>query len=186
MAIGWADCIVTFIDLVDTKKGAETGAASALMQQLHHLVPKAVARRSLPSVRHVYTWNDSVLVVSNVDRTAASFSRALIDLQTLKTDINGLCRNYAIAIKGRAFPPFQTSVTKRVTVLEASSWAMANCFAVEKALKSRQATWYIDSWILRKVETLRSPAGQAKVLMLPRRRARIVHFFKHDDLFGDV
>lgn len=189
MGIGWRDCIVTLIDLVGAKKGAETGEASALMQRLHRLVTRELGDGSLRSVQHAYVWNDSVLVVSHVDKSALSFARALRDLQKLKKRIDNVRKSYAIAVKGQPFPQFQARTgapSKRVTVLKASSWAMANCFVVELALKKHRASWYVDGWIVAKVGGRRPSAWKEKVVMLPKNKARTVHLYKDEPWCGEV
>ena len=107
MGIDWQDCIVTYLDLVDAKRDASTGQASKRMQRFHRLVVRELKDRSLPSIVHTYTWNDSALVVSKVDKSQRSYGQALKDLHGLKTAIDNLdtlCPSFAIAVKGQTFP----------------------------------------------------------------------------------
>ena len=132
------------IDIVGVKKRAQNGHASTLMRRFHALVTGEIG--TLQSVARAYAWNDSVLLLSYVNNGSASFESAIRDAEKLKRQIDGLVASYAIAIKGRAFP-YATYPSRKsgVTIIEASSWAMANCFEVEKALGAKwQKPWYID------------------------------------------
>jgi hypothetical protein len=57
------------------------------------------------------------------------------DAERLKRQIDKLAPSYAIAIKGKAFPPVldgeNAPAAPNVTLIAASSWAMAN-FIVER------------------------------------------------------
>jgi hypothetical protein len=123
------------------------------MRSLHALVARE--KSQLASIHHAYTWNDSVLLVSFPDREEA-YSAAMHDADGLKKRIDReVAKCYAIAVKGQAFPQVDTSGTAGVTVIEASSWAMANCFAIEReARRGKWARpWYVDIRIARKIET---------------------------------
>jgi hypothetical protein len=175
----WRDCIVTVIDMVGVKKRARDGNASTAMRRLHALVTREMG--ALQSVAHAYVWNDSVLLLSYVNEGDASFQSAIRDAEKLKRRIDDLAGSYAIAVKGRAFPLTQgghsPARTSRVTVIEASSWAMANCFEVEKALATKwRKPWYIDIRIARKIRTCQSFHADT-VKLLPTGRARRVHVF---------
>ena len=186
MGIYWYDCIVTYCDLIDGQRGASTGEASKRMRQFHRLVVQQLEDGSLPSIVHTYAWNDSALVVSKVDKSASSFGRALIDLHGFKKALDALGPSFAIAVKGRTFPSAQPSASQRATVLKASSWAMANCFEIEKTLKQRKASWYIDAWIVRRVRGLGTASRIETVRMLPKNRKRSVFLYKNNQLFDEV
>jgi hypothetical protein len=92
---------------------------------------------------------------------------------------------YAISVKGLAFPQDimapavfngQVANQPRAVVLKTSSWAMANCFLIEKALKHHRADWYIDSRIT-KDANLPAPFASEKVDLLPKDQARTIHMF---------
>ena len=72
------------------------------------------------------------------------------------------------------------------SVLRASSWAMANCFEIEKTLKRHRASWYIDTWIVQKVQGLGTASREEKVRMLPKNRERTVFLYKKNQLFAAV
>ena len=74
----------------------------------------------------------------------------------------------------------------RATVLQTSSWAMANCFIIEKVLKQERADWYVDTRIVRKVQGLRTEFQKKKVRMLPTNRERTVFLYKNNQLFSEV
>lgn len=171
--------MITYIDLAGTKVDAETGEASKRMQRLHQVVAEAVSGHALASISHAYTWNDSVIAVSRVRDAAGSFIEILRDLEVLKTRIDSVSRNYVVCVKGLAFPRFKTSRARRVTILETSSWAMANCFVIEAALKKHRANWYIDGRIIRRIQGLR-PTGRERVRMHPKSKTRWIYFFKSD------
>lgn len=182
----WRDCIVTLIDMAGVKKRAERGAGSALMLRLHALVARET--EALQSVARTYVWNDSALLLSYVDETAVSFELAMRDAERLKRCIDGLAPSYAIAVKGQAFPPPEGNGqlrTSRVTVIEASSWAMANCFEIERILGPKwRKPWYIDVRIINKIKTMK-PSGQEKVKLLPTGIERQVCVFG-GDLWGEA
>ena len=186
MGIDWYDCIVTYFDLVDAKRGASTGEASKRMRRFHRLVVQQLEGGSLPSIVHTYTWNDSALVVSKVDKSPSSFGQALRDLHGFKKTMDTLCPSFAIAVKGQTFPSNQLGANQRVTVLKASSWAIANCFEIGKTLKQHQASWYIDTWIVQKVQGLGTAFRKEKVRMLPKNRERTVFLYKNNQLFDEV
>lgn len=93
---------------------------------------------------------------------------------------------YAICVQGLAFPQDimapavfngQVAHQPRAVVLKTSSWAMANCFLIEKALKHHRADWYIDSRITKDANLPASFASE-KVELLPKSRARTIHMLK--------
>jgi hypothetical protein len=150
MGKAWRDCIVTLIDVSGTKKAADP---ATLMRRLHAMV--ASEKPKLSSIDHSYAWNDSVLLLSFVDRTG-SYSLSMQDAETLKRRIDCyVAKSYAIAVKGQAFPPGIIGVQKGVTVIKASSWAMANCFEVEQESRRRRwlKPWYVDIRIARQIQT---------------------------------
>jgi hypothetical protein len=174
----WRECIVTLIDLKGIRNRAEDSVGSTLMRQLHKTVISEV-QSGAPSISHAYAWNDSVLLLSFVDTEQATYQDALRAVDTLKKKIDKIRHSYAIAVKGRAFPPvpgLPFGIGGRVTVIEASSWAMANCFEIEKKIGSLRKAWYIDERIAKKIET-----GQAcekhKVRLYPSGTPRNVHVY---------
>ena len=128
------------------------------MRELHALVQGQLKRSQLRSLEHAYVWNDSVLLLGYVDSTPSSSERCLRDAERLKRKVDEWTTSwasecaYAIAVKGQAFPQQPQDRTKagRVTVLRASSYAMGNCFLIEKKAKSRGSrspgTWTIVSY----------------------------------------
>ena len=189
MGIDWQECIVTFFDLVDAKRDASTGQASKRMRRFHRLVVRELKDRSLPSIVHTYTWNDSALVVSKVDKSPGSYGQALRDLHGFKKAIDNLdtlCPSFAIAVKGQTFPLNEPGANLRATILQTSSWAMGNCFIIEKVLKQERADWYVDTRIVRKVQGLGTEFQKKKVRMLPTNRERTVFLYKNNQLFAEV
>ena len=174
----WRDCIVTLIDVIGVKQHTQHGAGSSLMRKLHALVIRS--KSDLPAVAHAYAWNDSVLLLSYVDRQNASFEAAIRDADKLKRQIDKVAKSYAIAVKGLAFPSAQsgdkTAHASGVTVIEASSWAMANCFEIEKVLKLLKKPWYIDERIAKRLCTCQTFETKM-VTLLPSNQPRAVHVF---------
>lgn len=178
MGPAWRDCIVTHIDLPWVKRLAtKTGAGSRLMRQLHALAVRQLAS-GFSTVAHAYAWNDSVLLLSYVDARAASYDAAMRDAEMFKRRVDRLRRSYAVSVKGRTFPELHSvdPGSTRVTVMKASSWAMANCFEIEKRLGKYRASWYVDGRIARKLSgTCRS--RQHSVELLPSGHPRVVHSY---------
>ena len=187
MGAQWRDCIVTMIDLPGVKKGAtDPASGSGLMRKLHRLVFEQLAA-GLATVDHAYAWNDSVLLLSFVSGHADSFVNAMRGAEVVKKRIDQLRKSYAVAVKGRTFPVVhrgqQPPTGGRVTVIEASSWAMANCFEIEKKLGGLRASWYVDGRIVRKLGTTNS-SQRHKVRLFPSGEPRVVHTYR-GYLWGD-
>ena len=175
----WHDCIVTLIDLVGIRKLTRYGDASKVMRKFHKLVTQE--KSALRSVAHAYAWNDSVLLLSYVDGHNASFEAAIRDADRLKRRVDQLTKSYAIAVKGKTFPPVQVGdeavKVSGVTVIRASSWAMANCFEIEKSISSKlQNPWYIDGRIKERIRTC-GKFQKEMVRLLPSKRPRSVYVF---------
>jgi hypothetical protein len=183
MGSDWRDCIVTFIDLPGVKKLASANSAgSDLMRRLHALAARELPR--LAAIDHAYVWNDSVLLLSFIKNTPASFVAAMTDAHRFKRRVNGLKKCYAVAVKGQAFPPLPDVPTSKLTVLQASSWAMANCFEIEKQLGNVRAAWYVDGRIARHLRDV-GASVKRNIVLLPLNRKRSV-FCYADDLWDEV
>jgi hypothetical protein len=180
MGYEWRDCIVTLIDMVGVRKRAKCREASSLMRRLHNLVVHEGS--DLPAVANAYAWNDSVLLLSYVDGRDAAFEAAIRDADKLKRRIDELEKSYAIAVKGQAFPSARcghmpAGQASRVTIIEASSWALANCFAIEKVLgRKLRKPWYIDDRIAKRLRTCQTFQTE-KVPLLPSNRPRTVYVY---------
>lgn len=150
----WRDCIVSYIDVIGTRRKDHP---SKLMRALHALI--ADTRRQLADTHRVYAWNDSVLLLSFADGPSA-YSRAMHDADTLKKRIDiRIAPSYGIAVKGQAFPQLGLpagAADQGLIVIEASSWAMANCFEIERQVKDWRRQWYVDIRIAREIVTSRS------------------------------
>lgn len=158
----WQDCIVTLIDLIGIKKHAHHGdlKATTLMRHFHALVLKRI--RDLPSIDHAYAWNDSVLLLAYLGTERNKKEVVLREIDAFKREIDILADSYAIAVQGQNFPetPFLArgrrprNTHERVTILRVSSYAMANCFAIEEKLgRSTQKPWYVDERIARQLSS---------------------------------
>jgi hypothetical protein len=151
------------------------------MRRLHKVASNEL-RKGFPSIAYAYVWNDSVLLLSYVEQQKdGSFERAMRDADKLKRKIDTVGKSYAIAIKGRAFPVvsnmFGFKYGPRVEVLRTSSWAMANCFEVQRKLRDLKAEWYVDERISQKVQIGRHHCGKRSISMFPSGEERSVFAF---------
>lgn len=174
------DCIVSFLDLDDTKalikKNSRSGARA--MRDLHQLVSNIASK--LTFHEEVCFWQDSVLLLATVDSSSESYSNAIEDVERLKAKIDEQHRCHVVCIKGQSFPAptFPRGTRKPRTVyLSASSFAFANCFIVESRLGKHRAGWYIDSRIARKIEIRRADSIE-KVKLLPTNVERAIHMYR--------
>src|SRR5712671_2249344 len=97
----------------------------------------------LSSLEHAYVWNDAVLLLAYVNGDSDTTERIMRDAARLKQRVGTIKQCYAIAVKGQSFPTNEgpnrrERVHARVTVLRASSYAMANRFQIEIAVKKRK------------------------------------------------
>jgi hypothetical protein len=173
------DCILVLMDLIGIKKRALEGdaKASAVMRSFHELVEEEMITE-LSALDHAYVWNDSVLLLAYVNEESQRYQDAMRAADALKRKVDSISRSYAIAVKGRAFRTKTTDRNQRVTVIRASSYAMANCFEIEaqaRAKKLRNA-WYVDVRIAREVPETKATTW-ISVIMLPggKRRRVYVH-----------
>lgn len=173
---GWSDCIVVLMDLIGVKKRALEGdsVASALMRSFHELVRREMAG-CLRALDHAYVWNDSVLLLAYVDDRPQAYAKAIQAADDLKRKVDGTAPSYAIGVKGRAFPSKGASDDARVTVIKASSYAMANCFKIEAAAKSKKLhkSWYVDVRIARKVHQAKASEWISVPLLPSGKRRRV-------------
>lgn len=184
----WHDCIVILMDLIGVKELALSGdsQASLLMRRFHAMVRKEM-HIGLSSLTHAYVWNDAVLLLAYVDGGQDTTEKIIRDAARLKKKVSTLKQCYAIAVKGQSFPiELRPSQHKRddvrVTVLRTSSYAMANCFQVEAAIKKRKfnMAWYVDERIAKK---LAAPRHQSiTVKLLPSGNSRKIYAYTEDQL----
>lgn len=183
----WPPCIITAFDLVGTRSLASTGCGSSKMIEMHR---RAVAKinNGLPLHSHGYVWNDSILLLSYETKPAHKRTELLAELDDFKAELEAQCaaKLYAISVMGLAFPQDdlaavvtngQIAQQPRAVVLKTSSWAMANCFIIEKELGHHRADWYIDSRITRHIN-LPKPFATNDVVLLPKKVERTIHMFK--------
>ena len=124
----------------------------------------------------MYAWNDSVLLFAYL-RDVSDYEAILREADKLKCELDsrfGL--SYGIAVKGKAFPSVE-STRPSVIVIE-SSWALANCFQIEKEARRRRwrYAWYIDSRIAMKIKTATNSRTE-KVELLPNDKNRAIHLY---------
>jgi hypothetical protein len=179
MGKDWKDCIVTLIDLVGVKGKAQQGIGSKLMLDLHKMVIKE--RGKLEATAHAYVWNDSVLLLSYVNESALSFESAMKDADKLKQRVDTLDCSYAIAVKGQTFPSVSSGGTRAkrpsLTVIRASSWAMANVFEIERTLgRELKKPWYVDDWIRENIHTSQK-FQKRSIPMFPKNEQRTIYVF---------
>lgn len=182
----WLPCVLTAFDLVGIKNLAASGEASSVMMNLHrHAVGKINHGLELHS--HGYIWNDSVLLLSYMTEPNWSKCNFFAELDDFRTSLQNACGMsvYGISVQGMAFPQdmFESAVFNgqiahqpRAIVLKTSSWAMANCFRIEKVLGHNRADWYIDSRITVGAD-LPPPFASEAIDLLPKNESRDVHMF---------
>lgn len=180
----WPPCIITMFDLVGTSGNAPNGAATQLMLKMRKFAVDKI-NAELPNHRHGYVWNDSILLLSYITSPDQSRRSVLMELSGFKQTLEQHCgvQSYAISVQGLAFPqdslvdPVLHGNESRVVVMKTSSWAMANCFAIEKSLKKMQADWYIDSRITKDIQ-LPTLFASKRVRLLPEKKFRIIDMYK--------
>lgn len=183
----WQDCIVTLVDLIGVKKriNQERSRATSLMRQFHALIMKKM-NEEMPSIEHAYAWNDSVLFLAYLRGGSRAKEAVLRDIDTLKREIDRLSDSYAIAVQGQSFPELpllslgqsQPDAKQRVTILRVSSYAMANCFAIENELGGRtRRPWYVDQRIAQQLST-RQKYQKRSMVFLPHKKKREVFIYE--------
>ena len=177
----WPPCIVTAFDLVGTRSAAPSGQASSAMIQMHRLAVEKI-NAGLPNHSYGYVWNDSVLLLSYIDKPAAQRRTVLNELSEFKHALDTQCgKAYAISVMGLAFPHDKLggniATQSRAVVLRTSSWAMANCFHIEEKLGRHRADWYIDSRITNNI-SLPPPFVFEKLKLMPQNELRTVNMYK--------
>ena len=195
MGEGWTDCIVTFFDLAGVKKYAPSGTGSKLMQCLHDVVGRKMTEDGFETVAKAYVWNDSVLLLAHVDANGNRHERILRDADTLKREIDReidilkreirigkAAKSFAVAVKGLAIPPPVNPDAKRdprFVYIEASSYAMANCFDIPKYFEEHAGIhdWYVDGRIVERAPSLRKEVVNRMVSLLPEREERPVYAY---------
>ena len=183
----WPSCIVIAFDLIGTRSLAASGKGSSAMIEMHS---RAVTKinQGLPLHSHGYIWNDSVLLLSYMTEPNWSTRGFFVELNDFKSFLERECgaSMYAISVKGLTFPQDimtpavfngQIADQPRAVVLKTSSWAMANCFLIEKALGHNRADWYIDSRITAGAN-LPKPFASEAVDLLPKKEPRTIDMFK--------
>ena len=181
------DCIVSYIDMIGigpllTKRSRE---AVYTMRKMHEAVSHALLQVS--AHEEVCLWNDSVLMVGFVTESRKSYRTLMEEVRTVKRIIDGIQRNYAICVKGKAFPgPKSESQERRrgidqprLVYLQASSLAFANCFKIEQQAKQAgwKWDWYIDNRIRTKL-SLRLGHDVQDVELHPRSNLRQIHMYR--------
>lgn len=187
----WHDCVVIYIDLIGLKKRAfePKFVGSSLMRAFHERVVSEM-QQGLASLDHAYVWNDSALLLAFVGNSFGAYQACLQDAQSLKRSLGS--KSYAIAVKGQAFPRLRESKRKRgiknerTTVLRTSSYAMANCFEIEREIKDRiksgkllPSVWYLDERIASHLGALKADRT-FEMKFLPKLKSRKVYCFDRE------
>ena len=194
----WKNSIVSYIDLIGIQEKIAKGnsLATDTMRKMHNLVENAM-NYGMRSHDHCYIWNDSVLLMSNLDSPyrQTDVNEVILEVDNLKREIDFICGSYAISVKGKVFPEeippqaaiFDGQITEqpRTVRLKASSYAMGNCFKIEAKLgKKLKKPWYIDSRIATKLNSQQKHKRHV-VSMLPDNKEREVSVYE-DYLWGGV
>lgn len=183
----WPPCIVTAFDLIGTRSLSASGKGSSEMILMHGRAEEKI-NHDLPLHSHGYIWNDSVLLLSYMTEKNWSKRGFFAELNDFKSSLEQQCNAsmYAISVKGLAFPQdiigktvfnAQISDQPRAVILKTSSWAMANCFLIEKALGHYRADWYIDRRITDGAN-LPKPFASEAICLLPKKQPRTIDMFR--------
>ena len=182
----WKKCILSYIDIIGVKAHAKDSRGSSIMRRLQSYVTNGFEKH-LSNHDHAYVWNDSVLIVAYLKDHRGEKMKLLREVNDFKRylDTALVMPSFAVVVEGMTFPSTVSSPgsgvgdanSSKVTVLKASSWAMANCFEIERELKRRKLkkNWYIDS---RVTKGLRRPSREdMQVTLLPANRERAVSMY---------
>jgi hypothetical protein len=172
-----ADCIVSYFDLIGIgeKITAENKEATDLMRTFHVFVNNSI-NFGMRAHQLAYVWNDSAVLLA-FPQDDSGYETVMRELNEFKAKLDSINPSYAICIKGRAIPePVCGYGTvedgqPRFIFLKTSSYAFANCFAVEEELKKLRMDWYIDGQIAAKIPSF-PKCDQHAVEMLPDRTKR--------------
>lgn len=129
---------------------------------------------------HIYSWNDSLILLARVRRSGVE--HAIKSAEEIKRRIDDdIGESYAISVRGKSFPSSdsrapQTALGAKITIIEASSWALANCFLIEKKLSHYRKSWYLDHRVFASIRTTQQCVTQS-VALYPRLQKRKVHMF---------
>ena len=190
MSSNWKSCIVTFIDLVGVKMLANIGTSDAttLMRKMHTLTTQFTSKQ-FSHHSSVYIWNDSVLLLAVMQNEKNEEVKILKEANALKKKIDTLCESFAISVKGQMFPELapidtnsqdESSSEIEITVLKASSYALANCSLIEYKLgRKLKKPWYVDGRIARYI-TSEQPYTKHKLTLLPRNNRRLIYSYDGD------
>ncbi len=191
----WKRSIITYIDLIGTKDAATypDSRATDLMRQMHTLVDTTMSH-NMPNHNCCYAWTDSVLLLAYLDNPhhVSDHDSILQEADSLKKKIDAIClsrgisvQSYAISVQGKVFPDDEplSGLNVRITQqlkfvrLKTSSYAMGNCFIIERRLgKKLKKPWYIDSRIAKHLSTNKIPSKHS-IKMLPRNENRDVYVY---------
>jgi len=174
------------MDLIGFGKLIENNSLNAveIMQRFHQTVYNQI-NVNMNNHNHAYTWNDSVLIVASIDEKYSGLSEIMKEVDSLKKKIDEVHKCYAISVKGMSFsgPSIwgghqyvgQMDQPKFV-FLKASSYAFSNCFEIEKKLKIKKKSWYLDKRIGSRINTDKI-YDEESINMLPSGNPRPVYLY---------
>jgi len=176
----YRDCIVSYIDLNDILQilRRKSTAGIRIMRELHKLV--ADRAPALKAHEEICFWQDSVLLLAHIESSKATYRGVMNDVKVLKEAIDTIRPCHAVCVKGQTFPHEHVEPSRempRIVYLSASSLAFSNCFHIEAELSNFKADWYIDSRIIRKIET-RKENHVKPVRLLPTNDERDVYIYR--------
>ncbi len=176
----WNDCIMSLLDLVGIRKLVAEGRSDGTrtMIDFHRLV-QAESAEALQYHQHVYVWNDSILLLALLDSKHVYFEAIMKEVDGLKRKIDSHCQCYAISVKGKTFPmPSAPTVDDKFVFLRASSYALANCFTIEKALGGTfRKPWYVDIRIAKRIRPSTPFCNRRAVTLLPYSKPRYIYMY---------
>jgi len=195
------DCIVTVLDLPDIKelsgKQMQNGStpATKFMTAMRGFAESEMANM-IQEHEQAYVWTDSILLLAFLDSPSKTCESVLKEADCIKLRLDKKLktsgyhkRTFATAVKGQTFPGLSTA-QPRVVVLQASGYAMANCFEIPKQFRSSKNStktrtisyeWYLDSRIHKSVKStsgISEAKASKKIQLLPRRvKPRLVYAY---------
>jgi len=179
-------CVVTYMDLIGVKKLITDNSRNAvqIMQNFHQVVYDQI-NEQMDKHQHAYSWNDSVIIVANIDKNCIDLTPIMKQADNLKKKIDNICKCYAISVKGMTFSEplfysghqFEGQIHQpKFVFLKASSYAFSNCFAIERELGENNKSWYLDERIISNL-AINKDYVKAKISMLPNSAEREVYMY---------
>lgn len=174
----WLPCIICYVDMIGLSKLAleSLNIATKKMRDFHSLASQYILKMNHHD--HVYVWNDSAAFVSHPKQNEDDYRFVIQELIDFTNETQNIASCYAVCVKGTSFPPPppKPRCLPKYSFLTVSSWALANCFKIEKELGKYRKLFYIDGRIIRQ-GAMRPGDEISDMTMLPKYYKRAVHMY---------